>query len=63
MFIDNAIQIETDEILAHISRLKAESEGGGADLPVLTELRDVLIQPRSVIWESIRAAVAVKGIA
>ena len=44
MFIDNAIQIETDEILAHISRLKAESEGGGADLPVLTELRDVLIR-------------------
>ena len=44
LFIDNAIQIETDEILAHISRLKAESEGGGADLPVLTELRDVLIR-------------------
>ncbi len=42
MFIDNAIAIETEEILAHISRLKAESEGGGADLPVLTELRDVL---------------------
>ena len=44
LFIDNAIAIETEEILAHVSRLKAESEGGGADLPVLTELRDVLLR-------------------
>ena len=44
LFLDNAVAIEADEILAHISRLKAESEGGGADLPVLTELRDVLLR-------------------
>lgn len=44
LFIDNAVAIEIDEVLAHVSRLKAESEGGGADLPILTELRDVLVR-------------------
>ena len=40
LFIDNPVQLEMEEILRLVNRLRAESESGAADLPSLVELRE-----------------------
>ncbi len=44
LFVENPIELELSEIGRHISRLKSESEWGGADLMTLIHLRDVILK-------------------
>jgi type VI secretion system protein ImpL len=42
LFVENPIQLESEEIRQYVDRLKTESESGAADLPTLMELRETM---------------------
>lgn len=42
LFLENPVDLDSDEVARQATRLKSVSEWGGTDLPTLTRLRDVL---------------------